>query len=522
MGLPRRSEGNEVSKLVDTFLDVGPLFTLLSSLDHQVFYGRRGTGKTHALKYLAEQIAGKGDWAVYIDLRRIGSSGGIYSDEELPLTERGTRLLLDALGALHDSLMDEVLESAYNTDADFTESMRLLERLAEAITEVRIEGPVDVERTTANSDEARETSGVSVQFGPSGPTASLDSSNTETHKLDARTRLRQSGTARHHVHFGSVSSALERLVTSLPCRRLWILFDEWPALPVELQPLLADLLRRSVFPVPGVVVTLAAIEQRSSFRLQRDQGDYVGIEIGADAAADLDLDDFMVFGNDVDQSKIFFKELLYRHVLSVLPADGTPAVSLADADDFVRRAFTQAAVFDELVRAAEGVPRDAMNVVSLAAQLAGEAAISTNDIRAAARRWYLRDKESAIAANPGAENLLQWIIDRVIGEKRTKGFLLDQAGGNHPLVRYLYDERVLHIVRRGISSRDQPGVRSNAYALDFGFYVHLTAAKTPASLFEIEDDDGVIARVDVPGDDYRSIRTALLDLGQFSLLMQRP
>jgi hypothetical protein len=112
MRLTRRSENNDPEKLVNTFVDVGPLFSLLSSRDHQVFYGRRGTGKTHALLYLADQVRTQGDWPVYIDLRRIGSSGGIYSDESIPLPERGTRLLLDALGRLHDALTDAVLEAS--------------------------------------------------------------------------------------------------------------------------------------------------------------------------------------------------------------------------------------------------------------------------------------------------------------------------------------------------------------------------------------------------------------------------
>ena len=254
--------------------------------------------------------------------------------------------------------------------------------------------------------------------------------------------------------------------------------------------------------------------QRSAF--SRDHGDYIGIEVGADASADLDLDDFMVFGNDAEQSKAFFRELLYRHVVSEMSEEYRESGEAPhNSGDFIRIAFTQSAVFDELVRAAEGVPRDAINVLSLAAQLAGNDAISMTDIRSAARRWYLRDKESAVAANLEAERLLHWIIDRVIGEKRTKGFLLDQEGASHPLIGYLYDERVLHIVRRGISSRDRKGVRFLAYALDFGCYVHLTAAQAPRALLSVGADSRDEELVDVPGDDYRSIRTALLELRDF-------
>ena len=107
--LQRRASQTDPIGLVETFVDVGPLFTLLSSTDHQIVYGRRGTGKTHALAYLADEVRRSGDLAVYIDMRTIGSTGGIYNDPSLPIAERGTRLLLDTLGAMHEPLVDRAL-----------------------------------------------------------------------------------------------------------------------------------------------------------------------------------------------------------------------------------------------------------------------------------------------------------------------------------------------------------------------------------------------------------------------------
>ena len=90
------------------------------------------------------------------------------------------------------------------------------------------------------------------------------------------------GVARHRIHFGAVSLALQRLVGSLRGQRLWLLFDEWSHVPIHLQPLLADLLRHCVLPVPGITVKIAAIDQRSAFKLDRADGSYVGMELGAD------------------------------------------------------------------------------------------------------------------------------------------------------------------------------------------------------------------------------------------------
>ena len=89
--------------------------------------------------------------------------------------------------------------------------------------------------------------------------------------------------------FGPLGRALRATADALCGARLWILLDEWSSLPAELQPFLADLLRRSLFPVGGITVKIAAIQRRSRFRETRENADYLGIEVGADAAADLDL-----------------------------------------------------------------------------------------------------------------------------------------------------------------------------------------------------------------------------------------
>lgn len=83
----------------------------------------------------------------------------------------------------------------------------------------------------------------------------------------------------------------------------------------------------------------------------------------------------------------------------------------------------------------------------------------------------------------------------------------------HPLIEALFDARVLHILKKSVSSPDNPGERFNVYGLDFGCYVDLvTTAKAPLGLFA---RDGTETFLDVPPDDYRSIRSAVLDLDLF-------
>ena len=222
----------------------------------------------------------------------------------------------------------------------------------------------------------------------------------------------------------------------------------------------------------------------------------------------------MVFDNDADRAKDFFGEFLFKHFRSAAE-DGDGELP-GTRRELIRRGFTQSNAFDEFVRAVEGVPRDAINIMALVAQKALDAPISVPDIRSAANTWYQRDKQSAVASTPDALHLLRWIIDQVIGERRARAFLL-LSDTRHPLIDSLFDSRVLHNLKRNIAAHDQPGVRYDVYKLDFGCYIDLIAtAKAPLGLFALDNlVDGTAQYVEVPPDDYRSIRRAILDLSQF-------
>jgi hypothetical protein len=512
--ISKRAETSERTKLLETFVDVGSLFTVLGSTDHQVIYGRRGTGKTHALLYLAETRAGKGDISIYIDMRTIGSTGGIYSDNSIPLPERATRLLMDTLSAIHEKLLDYALEA--DSELDLSILGPLLDEFAKEISHVIVVGNVTQE--VVSTDRNTQSSDSRSNFGVDGKGISLGISGSEgeTQEKQNQTRMAESGIIRHRVHFGAISQVLSRIINNLGSRRIWVLLDEWSVVPNDLQPLLADLLRRSLFPVRGITVKLGAIEQRTTLHIAGLRGDYTGIELGADMSADVNLDDFMVFENDALRATEFFQEFLFRHYKTA-SEDLNQPTTISRSNELIRRAFTQRNVFDEFVRSAEGVPRDAINILGLAAQRAGSAAISTNHIRGAAKIWYQRDKEAPVSANVNAREFLYWIIEEVIAHRRARAFLL-RSNSRHHLIDTLFDARVLHLLKRNIASPEQPGVRYDVYKIDYGCYVDLlTTLRAPQGLLPAGDDErDTTSFVEVPPDDYRAIRRAILDPNQFT------
>ena len=504
--LSKRAEKVDRQVLIDSFVDVGPLLSVLSTIDNQVLYGRRGTGKTHAFVYLSEAVRKRGDISVYVDLRTIGSTGGLYSDTSFPLAERATRLLVDTMAAMHEELLAEAIE---DPSLNLSEVGPILDELANAITEVVVMGPVKQQVEEESQEKHGEKLNISLRAGLSGVGVKTEGGFSVEDSSKASLSLTTEGPAIHRVHFGRVGAVLAQLTKSLKNKRIWLLLDEWSAIPIELQPYLADLIRRALFPSKAISVKIAAIEKRSKFQLAMKEGDYVGIELGGDASADLNMDDFMVFDNDEEKAIRFFRTLVFRHIKTL--ASHADITTPDSETELVRTAFTQDNVFREFVRAAEGIPRDAFYILSLAAQRNVGSPITMDTVRKSSKTWYQRDKEVAVSANVQALALLHWIIDEVIAHRRSRAFLL-KRGVSSDLIDSLFDSRVIHLLKRNISAHDEPGVRYDVYKIDYGCYVDLLSTiKAPKGLFEL--DDGTY--VEVPPDDYRAIRRAILDIEKF-------
>ncbi|TLH50350.1 hypothetical protein C1S81_20230 [Mycolicibacterium neoaurum] len=203
--------------------------------------------------------------------------------------------------------------------------------------------------------------------------------------------------------------------------------------------------------------------------------------------------------------------------------------TIRDATSFRSRIFTERATFVELVRAGEGVVRDFLGIFSAAffkAITTGRQKIDLHSVEEAARDWYETDKSTALSDNQ--REALHRIIQDVIGDRSTKMFMLSRSDANHPMIQSLFDLRLLHLILRGYSDKENPGKRYNIYALDYGTYVDLKRTKAePEGLFEVDDADkdqekkpeqSAEDRI-VPFKDKRRIRRVILETSIFNDLI---
>jgi hypothetical protein len=207
------------------------------------------------------------------------------------------------------------------------------------VKEVIVRETVERKQTAQGSSES--TIGAEGTAKASALLGSLELKGKGEHKQTGgtSTEIVEKGHPRLSVNIGEVNRALSELARRAGTR-IWVLIDEWSTLPEVLQPYLADFIKRTLFPIKNYSVQIAAIEQRSSFR--EGQGtEMIGMELGSDAFADINLDDYLVFENGPQRAITFFKEMLYRHLV-VVADNGAPT---RDADDFIRTAFTQVSTF---------------------------------------------------------------------------------------------------------------------------------------------------------------------------------
>lgn len=469
MRIPRRAEQQNIETLAQTFVDVGPLLATLTRHEHQIMYGRRGAGKTHALAALRSTLEHTGRCVISLDLRTVGSAGGIYANGGQDAAVRASRLLIDVLEAIHNELIEIAFERL-DESGDSTRLLSALDKLGSAATNIEVVGHIETEENLSDSQDHTSKSDIKMSVFPSGASLNLRDDNTK--KLSRSVRAKVTGDARYTIRFGPLSVALRECVQQLPKSQLWILLDEWSAIPVDLQPILADLLRRAMFSVTGMVIKIAAIERRSHFSVRAKHGDYLGIELGADASQDINLDDYLVYDEGDDRAIKFLQDVLVRHVMAVAPELSSNGDEGKITPPFRMQDIFRYGSFGELVRAAEGIPRDFINIASLAAQRASgyrwqARGIDLDDVRDSARKWFLLDKEGAIRSDRGATRALANIVEFAVKRKK-RSFLLDREyDARHDIVQDLYDARLIHLLESAVG----PGARYDLFALDYGGYV---------------------------------------------------
>jgi len=499
--IPQRSEKqSDVHKLVGSFVDVG-ILPQVDSVNSQIIYGRRGTGKTHVMKVLASVLSARPNTAVvYVDARTLGSSNQ-FSDPNVPLPARCTALFRDLLAEIYNGLLEYVVNAA-PTGANL--ALEDLDYLAAASVESKLV-PISLSDKRTEKESAKTQAAIGVSAA--GPELKAQIEGGAAREVETTTTYASEQSNR--IVFPAISAPVKKILASCDSH-LHILIDEWSSIPLDVQPYFAEFLKRSLLPLEKVTIKIASLEYRSDFGIHTENA-FIGFEMGADISAFLDIDDYYVYDRNPDAITDSFGDMLVKHLANELPDGYLTSLGIGDGKALASKLFTERKVFQELVRASEGVARDLINIFSKAyfvAHKKGKEKVERNAVLEAARQWFEQDKERNL--DDELRGVLRRITDEVIGNRRARSFLLPRELSTNRVIQRLFDLRILHLVQRGYADKDRPRVRYNIYALDYGTYVDLmNTTRRPEMGFDLVESEDLSEYV-VPFDDKRSIRRIIL------------
>ncbi|MBC8465589.1 hypothetical protein H8D57_01045 [bacterium] len=495
----------DLQKLVDSYVDSG-IVPQLHNENHQILYGRRGTGKTHIFQVLRDIFEKEKYCVTYIDCRTLGSSSQ-FSDRDQPINRRCLALFRDILSPVYNNMLEGIIE---HPTSEGEKALEAIDELLKVITE-----PFTVFETKevqiSKSNESEGKGGVELSFDASKPSfrgslnAGVSSKATEqqSQKVAVITEDKIIFPAIHHFLTEGLRLSGFKLV---------ILLDEWSSLPRDLQPYLAEFFKRGVLPVTNVTLKIAALEQRSAFSISSGD-DIIGFELGADIAMTQDLDDIYVYDRNPTAISELYGDILLRHLQIELPENYLQdTYKIFEGKHLMSKMFTEKKTFFEMSRSAEGVIRDLINIFTISffhAQKRGSKTIDKKSILDSSRQWFEQDKAQHL--DESMQMSLKRIIEEVIGSRSSRSFLLPRELEKHPMILKLFDARVIHHMQRGYADKDNPGVRYNIYNIDYGTYVDLIGTSKEPEIDLKEKDEGASAdEVIVPFDDKRSIRRIVL------------
>jgi len=500
----------------------------LQNRRNQVIFGRRGTGKTHLLRRLRDELYSRfGESRIvpaYVDGATLVGSLSPYRDPAAIALSLYVELVRRTVGELSAFINDELRASVLELIFSGSKRDRLAQvrqtagRLDRLLTQgkVRMLPMGEASAEYENLDEAvsrrRLAAGGNAAVTLSDPRTlgiKLEASAEKDLRNAARRVSTRKVAGQTYLPFAEVNELIRRLLGTLGDASVAILVDEWSSLGNgDVQPLLARLLRLTAR--GGICVKLACVPGRTKLFLPGvGRSSPVGLELGDDITADVDLDSVVFVDNDIKQLAGFFMALLQRHIGAVIPR-----VRDASPGDFTKYVLSErmldGRVFAELCHASSAVPRDFINVFRQATVMqrsAGADKMSVAHVRAAARNVYEGKRSNLANTRPDALSLLDRIYRKVVLGQNSYFFLVEESLVQSPRIIELFTAKLIH--RTPATWLDPLTLASYIYYMvDYGTSIELLRTMGAKAWDELTHGTAGLVSVEF----FNSSRSPLLDM----------
>ncbi len=423
------------------YVEIGDHLSRVKARQHQVIFGRRGSGKSCLLVHFHRRARPSDEFSVYVSADEVKTLS--YPDVLIRL------LLIILKGVPVRRTVRDRLRRRGPLRGEIRKLQTLLDRAeSEAVKEDR--------------SRTRDLQG-GVGGSPGPVELNLRGGRTDTYARSSEFREQKLDYLERHLR--DFKEAIGSALKDGPKGRGTLIVDDFYLIHPSVQPDVIDYLHRLV---RGIDLYLKVGTVRHRTTLARQNGQTVGVELYQDVEA-IDLDQTF---EDVEATHGYLARMLdsMGHKVRVdtastefLSPDGLFALTLASG----------------------GVPRDYLTIFVEAVKAARDGGASkwltpTSVYKGAARLSYrtklrqLRDDvgSDAAALEPVFQDLLTFCLE----EKKKTGFLISETEARqhpeeHEAILQLMDFKLVHIVEPDTSAASGREGRYEAYTLDFAFFM---------------------------------------------------
>lgn len=331
----------------------------------------------------------------------------------------------------------------------------------------------------------RISGGISTSGAEAGVGGGLALSAEETKRQQETVELIYNGLA--VIDYEAAKGELENIIEQCGAKGIILLVDEWSSVSMSLQPLLAEMIRKTIASSSKVFLKMGSLKYFTRTSAIIDGPQRIGFQSGIDITPVADLDQLLNFDIDRQRVKDFLTIVIYKHACQELPA--LKEYTVKQFEDYLcGELFQNQNAYFEVIRSSEGNPRDFLTI--LAGCCTGgrrHQKISQEDAIGAAVIHFTDAKAPEIKGNAEANELSNRIFQRVVKNKQ-KLFLcsVDKAESDHR-IQELWHYRFFHIVNPIFTVIDDDGIPHDyiVYSMDYGKLLSLKVGEAGQKVLDL-------------------------------------
>jgi hypothetical protein len=440
------------------FVEIGDSLKRISSTQHQVVFGRRGSGKSCLLVHVLRQCEdGGANEALYV---------GMDSLKRLPFPDILTRILIAVFEQLPGARRPWWL--FFKKPAAVELVLKDLRSILDAALTAQVERTA--KDTFKRNFSLSSKQSVDVSMGAE------DSSSIDTKEQFRRDKLEY--LERHLEDYRrAITDAIPKGHTSL-----YVLVDDFYLVKRSVQPDVIDYLHR-LLRDQNAYLKVGTIRHRTTLR--RHEGQTIGVELGQDVE-EISLDRTLQTFQDTQAFLVSMLDELGKRV----------EISNASGEIFNPDAA------HALTLASGGVPRDFLNIFADAVDLSVSKGktdrLTPTYIYKVAASISLQNKRKNLAEDAGVdamslEKAFADIVLFCLKEKRKTVFLISRDDAQampaeNELLQQLMDFKLIHLIDPDTSAASGRAGRFSAYTLDAALFMEPRLRNIEVVCFWEQDD----------------------------------